>query len=715
MAKRTAPLLLGVVIPALLMAPASLPASAQMLAQAEDPLLVPPPGETPDAAAPAERDAPDRDADTPEAGDPEPPAAEVEAPAPAEPPPPEAAPAEEIAPTPDVPADAPPADGLEGAVPADDSGAEPPPAEAPVPEAQRPAEEQVPEAERPAEEPAGGTTPAEGLQDADEPAVRPRAGDEAPAEDLRESTPDEAEAAPEVEAAPDDRRAPAASAEPAAEEAPPRGERRRDRERPPARSAEETDSGRPAAEGTDRQSGERRSREEVREELRRRREAERSGADEPARDENATEADEPAAEVPGTDPQQAREAEDAPARTPDAETEAEAGSAEAPAERAGETTAAPRNRPAAAEAGGTAPEADAEEADGARPIESLNRRERQLLREERLRDRERDLAEREERLRALEDRDRGGDRLGDLRRARQERRDQAGNLIIVEPGGRRIVERDGRRIIRYNELDRLRYGSRDVREERLDGGFTRTVIERPGGVRVVTVLDPEGRVVRRVRQLPDGSDVVLFDNSSLYGRPDDRRRPDAYAYLVEDVPPPRIDVPRDIYIVEAERAAPEVIYETFAAPPVVPPPQRYSLDQVVNTPALLDRVRRVDLDTVTFDTGSWTVAENEVGALETIADAILDVLDRNPNEVFLVEGHTDAVGSELDNLTLSDRRAEEVATLLTEFYDVPAENLTTKGYGESQLKVPTEGAERQNRRVTMRRITDLLDRTASTR
>jgi outer membrane protein OmpA-like peptidoglycan-associated protein len=80
----------------------------------------------------------------------------------------------------------------------------------------------------------------------------------------------------------------------------------------------------------------------------------------------------------------------------------------------------------------------------------------------------------------------------------------------------------------------------------------------------------------------------------------------------------------------------------------------------------------------------------------------------NPSEVFLIEGHTDAVGSEIDNLSLSDRRAEAVALVLAEQFGVPAENLTTQGYGEQYLKVPTPGPERANRRVTVRRITPLL-------
>jgi outer membrane protein OmpA-like peptidoglycan-associated protein len=45
---------------------------------------------------------------------------------------------------------------------------------------------------------------------------------------------------------------------------------------------------------------------------------------------------------------------------------------------------------------------------------------------------------------------------------------------------------------------------------------------------------------------------------------------------------------------------------------------------------------------------------------------------------------------------------------LTERFQVPAENLTTQGYGEQYLKVPTQAAEVQNRRVTVRRITPLL-------
>ena len=85
--------------------------------------------------------------------------------------------------------------------------------------------------------------------------------------------------------------------------------------------------------------------------------------------------------------------------------------------------------------------------------------------------------------------------------------------------------------------------------------------------------------------------------------------------------------------------------------------------------------------------------------LAAIAEGLNRAISENPSEVFLIEGHTDAVGPDVDNLSLSDRRAESVAIALTQQFGVPAENLSTQGYGEQYLKVPTDGPERANRRV----------------
>ena len=79
----------------------------------------------------------------------------------------------------------------------------------------------------------------------------------------------------------------------------------------------------------------------------------------------------------------------------------------------------------------------------------------------------------------------------------------------------------------------------------------------------------------------------------------------------------------------------------------------------------------------------------------------------------MIEGYTDAVGSKASNLALSDRRAESLALALTEYFQVPPENMVVQGYGEDFLLVPSDGPQRENRRVGVRRITDLLEQSGS--
>jgi len=150
----------------------------------------------------------------------------------------------------------------------------------------------------------------------------------------------------------------------------------------------------------------------------------------------------------------------------------------------------------------------------------------------------------------------------------------------------------------------------------------------------------------------------------------------------------------------------------FMEPPVERIDQRYTLDQVRYNAPLRDRMARVDLD-INFDTGSWQLSPEQVERLAAIAEGINRAIEKNPREMFLVEGHTDAVGADVDNLSLSDRRAESVAVALTEQFQVPPENLVTQGYGEQYLKVPTQGPEIVNRRVAVRRITPLIDQQAN--
>jgi outer membrane protein OmpA-like peptidoglycan-associated protein len=294
----------------------------------------------------------------------------------------------------------------------------------------------------------------------------------------------------------------------------------------------------------------------------------------------------------------------------------------------------------------------------------------------------------------------GADRLDDVRGRREERRE--GDVTIIREPGRTIIRGDDDRyVIRRDEDQRFRDLGWQGRTERRDGE-TRTVFERPDGTRVVTVTDEDGRLIRRTRFDRGGREVVIIDNT----RHDGGRPSFAEEVVVLERPPLRI--PRERYVVDADQADERLIYETIMAPPVAPLPRRYTLDEVRYSPDLRARMRSVDIDTITFETGSWEVSQGQAQRLSVIAASIRQALQTSPNEVFLVEGHTDAVGADVDNLSLSDRRAQSVAEILTRDFQVPPENLTTQGYGEQYLKVNTTEASRENRRVTLRRITPLL-------
>jgi len=293
----------------------------------------------------------------------------------------------------------------------------------------------------------------------------------------------------------------------------------------------------------------------------------------------------------------------------------------------------------------------------------------------------------------------GPQRLEDFRGQRREVQ-EGGRTMIYEPG--RVIIRDpsGQSFVRHDELERFRYGARDIRVQQ-ERGETRTMVIRPDGSQIVTITAPDGRLLRRIRREPGGREIIIIDNTY--------RDPSAVGGFYVTLPPPEIRIPYNRYIVDAEEAAPDVIYDTLVAPPVERIERRYSLDEVRYSPSVRQLMPSIDLNTITFETGSWEIGPDQVAKLQVIADGLNQAIQRNPREVYLIEGHTDAVGNETDNLSLSDRRAESVATLLTQQFGVPAENLTSQGYGEQYLKEQTQGPSRINRRVTVRRITPLLN------
>ncbi|MEP9389470.1 OmpA family protein [Mesorhizobium sp. KR9-304] len=530
--------------------------------------------------------------------------------------------------------------------------------EQPAPQAEEPRPAPEPEAApEPAPEPEAAPEPAPEPEAAPEPAPEPEAApapaDEAPAPEKPAS---EAEPSPQPEAAPAPAEQPVAPApeKPAAEQ--------------PAPEA-------PAAEPAPREAP-----------------AEQPATQQPAPEAPATEPVQPAPEAPATGEQPAQSGEapvdpNAPALDPnaapilDSQKEAPPAGAAQPGEQAARPAPAPVDQ-------GPPPESDA-----ASQVAPIAPDQIQSV-----------TTEQGERLEV-------GTTREERQRNRRERRERRDDVQVVEEfnDNRVIIEINNQTYIESPDYERMIRDRDEVYYEELPRGRVREVITRPNGVRIVTIRDRYGDVIRRSRIEPDNREVILvYVEDRYYDDAREWRDPGL------DLPPMRLSIPREEYILEAEFVEDEdSYYEFLEQPPVERVERTYSLNDVKRSARIRDKVRRIDLDTLTFEFGSASIPESEVPKLEGVADAMAKLLAKNPAETFLLEGHTDAVGSDLANLALSDKRAEAVAEALTNVFGIPPENLATQGYGEQYLKVKTEERERENRRVAIRRVTALVSPVAS--
>ena len=265
--------------------------------------------------------------------------------------------------------------------------------------------------------------------------------------------------------------------------------------------------------------------------------------------------------------------------------------------------------------------------------------------------------------------------------------------VVSNTGDRVVVRRGADDYYIYKDDDALlRQPGATVRTETFRDGSTRTIVDRADGTQVVTIRDATGRVLRRATYDGLGREIVLIDD--LY--PEER-------IDISTLPKPR---GRVISLSTSEEDA--LLRARMAALDSQELGRSFSLRQIREVREVRALAATVDVNNITFDSGSAAIKAQQAESLAALGRLMRSMIDENPNEVFLIEGHTDAVGSASLNLTLSDRRAESVALALTEYFDVPPENMVVQGYGESELRVNTQEAERQNRRVAVRIITPLL-------
>ena len=257
-------------------------------------------------------------------------------------------------------------------------------------------------------------------------------------------------------------------------------------------------------------------------------------------------------------------------------------------------------------------------------------------------------------------------------------------VVVLNPDGQYQVYRD--------DDATLRQPGSQVRTETFKDGSTRTTVLREGGDQVVTIRDATGRVLRRAIYDAQGRERVLFNDL----QPERR-------VVVSTLPAPRA---KQVVIAAEDPNAD--FKRAMAAQQIEKLGRSFSLRQIREIPQVRHLAAQIDVDLISFDSGSAALKPAEAGNLADLGGFMQDMLAQNPGEIFLIEGHTDATGKAAMNLALSDRRAETVALALAEYFDIPPENMVIQGYGEEELRIDTQANEPRNRRVAVRIITPLL-------
>ncbi len=110
---------------------------------------------------------------------------------------------------------------------------------------------------------------------------------------------------------------------------------------------------------------------------------------------------------------------------------------------------------------------------------------------------------------------------------------------------------------------------------------------------------------------------------------------------------------------------------------------------------------RLVLSGVEFEFNSSDIKDESKADLDRAAAAILNSIANRPGISIEVQGHSDAIGSESYNQSLSERRAAAVRDYVVSVEPSIADALTTRGYGESQPIAgnDTDEGRAQNRRV----------------
>lgn len=140
----------------------------------------------------------------------------------------------------------------------------------------------------------------------------------------------------------------------------------------------------------------------------------------------------------------------------------------------------------------------------------------------------------------------------------------------------------------------------------------------------------------------------------------------------------------------------EALPYTEISIPALNPGESYGTMEIV---VQIDPPREFTLDNVFFETGKSSLKGESFAEL----DELYELMSSKKTLEIEIAGHTDDVGDENDNLTLSQQRAESARAYLMN-KGITAERVIAKGYGESQpiAENNTPEGRQKNRRTEVK-------------
>jgi outer membrane protein OmpA-like peptidoglycan-associated protein len=128
-------------------------------------------------------------------------------------------------------------------------------------------------------------------------------------------------------------------------------------------------------------------------------------------------------------------------------------------------------------------------------------------------------------------------------------------------------------------------------------------------------------------------------------------------------------------------------------------PNKVSIETKPMKVEKLEEGKNFEIDNLLFDSQSSEIKSES----KIILDAFAQYLLQNPSLIIEIQGHTDDLGDDKENLTLSEDRCKSVKDYLIS-KGVNGTNLYTKGFGETQPKVTNNSDENRskNRRTEVK-------------